>query len=79
MKLLQMNTLEDTPNLPAGFDASELWMESIDKRKDVLLSVCGDVVDQFVSFQYNCTLKSSQDEVRTNNNISEYVIIILNS
>ena len=24
MKLLQMNTQEDTPNLPTGFDASEL-------------------------------------------------------
>ena len=46
-------------------------MESIDKRKDVVLSVCGDVVDQFISFQYNCTLKSSQDKVRTNKNISE--------
>ena len=44
MKLLQMNTLEDTPNLPTGFDALELWMESIDKRKDVLLSVCGGML-----------------------------------
>lgn len=63
MKLLEMSSLEDIPNLPS-IDTSELWMECIERRRDVLISVCGDVVDQFISFQYNATLKSSEDKVR---------------
>ena len=66
MKLLKMSSLEAVPHLPGVNLPLELWMESLERRKDVLLSVCGEVVDTFISFKYNSTLKSSQDKVSLN-------------
>lgn len=64
MKLLQMNNLEEVPQLSGIDNPSDLWMESSEKRKEVLMSVCSDIVSKFISFQYTGTLQSSKDKVR---------------
>ena len=66
MKLLKMSSLEAVPHLSGVNLPLELWIESSERRKDVLLSVCGEVVDTFISFKYNSTLKSSRDKVSLN-------------
>ena len=64
MKSLGMCDLKAIPKIPDVEKPSELWMKSGEERKHVLLRVCGDVVDQFISFQYNGNLKHSKDKVR---------------
>ena len=64
MKLLNMTSLEEVRCM-AGIDTTELWMDSAEKRKEILPRVSGGVVDNFISFQYtSCTLNSSKDKVR---------------
>ena len=66
MKLLKMSNLDAVPDLPGVNTPLELWTESAEKRKDVLLRLCGDVVDKFILFQYNSTPKNYKDKVRSN-------------
>ncbi len=63
MKSLNMQTLDDNPTLSdIDIPAADLWMESAERRKEVLLSICLDVVDQFASFKFNESPSSSSDK-----------------
>lgn len=44
-----MESLDDTPHIP---DAETLWAETNNKRAQVLEEVCGNIIDNFVLFQF---------------------------
>ena len=64
MKSLHMKTLQDTPILPvSNVPACDLWMETKERREEVLVAVTGDVVDQFIGFEFNQKPSCSSDKV----------------
>ena len=63
MELLQMKILEDVPSLSGVEKPQELWMETAEKRKSILSSLCGDIVDQYASFEFNKPPILSKDMV----------------
>lgn len=63
MKSLKMKALEDVPCMSGVEEPRELWMETVEKRKSTLHSICGDIVDQFASFEFNKPPMLSKDMV----------------
>lgn len=63
MQLLQMKSLEDTPCLSTVTEPAVFWMEDAVKRKSVLQSISEDIVEKFVSFDFNKPPALSKDMV----------------
>ena len=62
MKLLSMQTLDDIPSLLDDVPAATLWMETKEKRENVLRTLCMKIVD-FSSFKFSQASSSSTDKV----------------
>lgn len=63
MEEFKMKALDDTPCLSGVSKLEDLWMEPADRRKSVLRSICGKIVDNFVCFEFNKPPTSSKDMV----------------
>ena len=63
LKHLNMVSLTDTPNLKGVQDIHDLWLETAEKRKEVLRSVCGEIVDRYVCFHFQKVPTPSNDKV----------------
>ena len=50
MDFLQMESLNDTPSASILPNAERLWAESKEKRTEILEELCGNIIDQVVSF-----------------------------
>lgn len=65
MKLLGMKSLDDVPSIPNVDSPCDLWMESTETRGAVMKSICNDIVDKYVSFQFHLQPDVSDDKVST--------------
>ncbi len=63
LKHLSMASLADTPNIRGVQEVRDLWLETAEKRKEVLQSVCGEIVDSYVCFQFQKVPTPSNDKV----------------
>ena len=63
MQYLKMTSLDSIPSVPHLDQPDQLWMETTEKRQAVLHSICTDVIDQFISFEFNKPPLSSNDKV----------------
>ena len=63
MKLLSMKALDDIPSLPDDICATDLWMETKEKRKEILQSLCMKIVNDFVQFKFKNVSLPSTDKV----------------
>ncbi len=51
LQKLQMKALDDIPSISSVNQPQDLWMETAEKRKDVVQSICRDIVDEYASFE----------------------------
>ena len=63
MQCLKMTSVDSVPSVPHLDQPDQLWMETTEKRQAVLHSICTDVIDQFISFEFNKPPLSSNDKV----------------
>lgn len=63
MNCFKMTSLDSVPTIPDFDQPDQLWMETAEKRQDVLHSICAEVVDKFICFEYNKHPPSSNDKV----------------
>lgn len=63
LKHLHMKSLADVPSITAVEHPEDLWMETSEQRTAVLQSVCEDIVDKFVDFEFNKLPIPSTDKV----------------
>ena len=47
-----MVSLTDSPNLRVVQEIHDLWLETVEKWKEVLQSVCEEIVDRYVCFYF---------------------------
>ena len=60
---LGMKSLDDTPAEYAIPNASEVWMQTKEKRRDMLESICAGIVDKHISFQFHNSTTPNIDQV----------------
>ena len=63
LKHLHMKSLADVPFITAREHPEDLWMETSEQRIAVLRSICEDIVDEFVDFEFNKLPMPSTDKV----------------
>lgn len=63
MEILKMENLTDIPTIPTVAKPQDLWMETAENRQSIIQSICRDIVDKYVDFQFNKSPKSSNDKV----------------
>ena len=63
MEYLDMKSLDDTPAEHVVPNASEVWMQTTEKRKDILESICAGIVNRHIPFQYHGATTPSIDQV----------------
>ncbi len=63
LQFLKMKALDDIPSLTAIEQPQDFWMETTEKRKAVLQSICRDFVDEYAAFQFNKPSTLSTDKV----------------
>lgn len=62
LKHLHMKSLADVPSISAVEHPEDLWMETSEQRIAVLQSVCENIVDEFVDFEFNKLPMPSTDK-----------------
>ena len=61
---INMQSLTDVPFVADVYDESmDFWMETAERCKAILKSICDGIVDEFIPFQYNKSPESSNDKV----------------
>jgi hypothetical protein len=63
LEAFQMKSLSDVPHIPGVANPANLWMETAERRKAILTSICGHIIDNFVTFNFNVKPKSTDDMV----------------
>lgn len=63
MEYLGMKSLDETPAEHVIPNASEVWMESKEKRKELLESICAGIVDKHIPFQFHGSTTPHVDQV----------------
>ena len=59
-----MQSLTDVPSVANVYEEpTNLWMETAERCKAILKSICEGIVDEFIPFQYNKSPESSNDKV----------------
>ena len=58
-----MESIDDEPSENVVPDACNVWTKPQGQRKYVLDSICGTIVDKYISFSFKDTFKSSSDQV----------------
>ena len=59
-----MQSFTDVPSVADVYEEpTNLWMETAERGKAILKSIYGDIVDEFIPFQYNKSPESSNDKV----------------
>ena len=53
LKLLSMESLAGFPSTTILADPDNVWMKNKEERRDILLQLCGKLVDQFVGFKFH--------------------------
>ena len=55
MEYLKMDSLTDSPSEEVIHSPSEIWTLPLEERKALLMKICGDIVESFISFEYHST------------------------
>lgn len=58
-----MKSLDDTPAEHVIPNASEVWMQTKEMRKDMLESICAGIIDRHIPFQFNSSTIPNIDQV----------------
>lgn len=69
LEKLKMNSIDDTPSLvehghsESSNSQDNVWMLPLSQRKDLLITICKDIIDSFVIFSFNNRTVQSDDQV----------------
>ena len=62
LQILKMDDLNDIPHVPYMENPQDFWMETADKRKPVLQTICKEIAES-IGFQFNTIPGLSDDLV----------------
>ena len=61
-----MDSLTDSPSEEVIHSPSEIWTLPLEERKALLMKICGDIVESFVSFEYHSADDGSSSNDKVN-------------
>ena len=63
MEHLEINSLVEFPSETVVPDVNELWTLTADQRRNRMNSICLEIVDKFIPFQFNSVTEQQNDQV----------------
>lgn len=63
MEYLEVNSFEEYPSEAVVPDVHELWALTADQRQNWMNSICLEIVDKFIPFQFNTVTTPQSDQV----------------
>ena len=66
MEYLKMDSLTDSPSEEVIHSPSEIWTLPLEERKALLMKICGDIVESFISFEYHSADDGSSSNDKVN-------------